>query len=560
MGLQGLLCMSNDSVTPKFIPKSQRKHLAEAGNIIARIEEPAENVQIKRGLLSAFENPSHLDRKRRRSNKVNFDWDEKDDTTVLAGDRVLQAFHYPTDKHTKHRLSESVHWESKSLSEMTDRDWRIFREDFGIAVTCSISSVPKPIRFWRECSDWISSSILRTISAAKYTYPTPIQRQAIPVAISGIDLLGLAETGSGKTLAFLLPLFCHILKKRSIRYQHSGPMGIIIAPTRELALQIEQEAKRLSRDLHLVIVTLIGGHSLAEQSISLINGSDIIIGTPGRLRDCIEQKVFPLSDCAHFIMDEADRIIDMNFEDDLNYIITSINKYAPIRQVMLFSATMHPLVEKIAFTHLKSPFITIRIGEVGMAAVGTVTQKLEWIEQEPEKASRLLEVLGCPTDNGDLGKQILFKPPVIVFVNHKSKVDFVSKRLECFSWKVAQLHGDKSQLQRESAINSIKNGTNHILVATDVAGRGLDIPNVSLVLNYDMAKNITDYLHRIGRTGRAGSSGSAITFISPEDSHLFYELKALLQRSKNSYVIPLEILNHEASRVKPNHSVQNGRI
>ena len=544
---------------PKFIPKSQRTNFTEAENVTAQREIPSE-AQVKRSLLHSFENTNHLGRKRKRSNKVSFDWDEKDDTTALADQNALQPVHYSADRSLKFNLGETVHWASKSLSEMTDRDWRIFREDFGITLSGSILSIPKPIRYWGECSDWISGSLLRTITSAKYAIPTPIQRQAIPVAVSGIDLLGLAETGSGKTLAFLLPLFCHILKKRAVRYQHTGPMGIIIAPTRELALQIELEAKKLSRDLHLIIASLIGGHSLAEQSISLINGSDIIIATPGRLRDCIEQKVFPLADCAHLVMDEADRIIDMNFEDDLNFIIASINKYAPIRQVMLFSATMHPLVEKIAFAHLKSPFVTIRIGDVGNAAVGTVSQKLEWMEHESEKSSRLLEILSNPNDNGcDAREWSSFKPPIIVFVNQKSKVDFVSKRLECFGWKVAQLHGDKNQASREAAITSIKNGSNQILVATDVAGRGIDIPNVSLVLNYDMAKSINDYVHRIGRTGRAGSLGTAVTFITSEDSYLFYELRVLLEKSKKSTFIPSEILNHEASRIKPTLSAHGAK-
>jgi ATP-dependent RNA helicase DDX23/PRP28 len=528
---RAIIWMPSDNVIPKFIPKNQRTHSPEIQKINTQTESPVIHAGGKRDYPPL--KPNYPEYKKKRSNKISFDWDARDDTTSLAADMNFLPVLYPSGNCLKHNLGESLHWKCKSLSEMTDRDWRIFREDFGIVVSCPNPTIPKPIRFWKECSDWIPYLLLRTITT-KYIDPTPIQRQAIPVAISGVDLLGLAETGSGKTLSFLVPLFCHILKKRSVRYQHSGPMGIIIAPTRELVLQIEQAAKRLSQDLNFIIVSLIGGHSLAEQSISLNNGSDIIIATPGRLRDCIEQKVFPLSDCAHLVFDEADRIIDMNFEDDLNFIIASINKYSPIRQVMLFSATMHPLVEKIAQNHLKSPFVTIRIGEVGAAAVDTVSQKLEWIENEQEKASRLLCVIGSSTDFcGEGMKRSSFKPPIIVFVNQKHRVDFVSKRLECFGWKVAQLHGDKSQVQREAAISSIKSGFNQILVATDVAGRGIDIPNVSLVLNYDMAKSVNEYLHRIGRTGRAGSSGTAVTFITSDDAHVFFELRLLIERSKN---------------------------
>ena len=533
---------------PKYVPKEDRSN-RETEDSGAFIEDNPIKKPKPLRIAAADMLPSS-----RRDGKLHFDWDASEDTTAMRKPDSIPMISRNFAKKDPLEAGPELHWTKKTIQNMTPRDWRIFKEDFGIAVSGG-NNLPNPIRYWHEST--LSKQLRQIIDALGYKIPTPIQRQTIPIAHSGIDFVGLAETGSGKTAAYLLPLIHNLLNsttrmkaQQTYEGESRGPMGIILVPTRELALQIENEARRLTKGMNFVIASLIGGHSLAEQSISLRNGADIIIATPGRFRDCIEQRVLSISQCSSLVLDEADRMVDMNFEEDLAFIMDALRRSSPSIQISLFSATMQPAIEKIAHSHLKHPFAVIKIGEIGLA-VETVSQTLEWISNEAEKATRIVEILGHPDDD-----QLQFKPPIIVFVNQKTRVEFLARRLETIGWRVAQLHGDKSQSQREAAINSIRVGDNEILVATDVAGRGLDIPNVSLVLNYDIPKGISDYVHRIGRTGRAGALGASISFLTSDDSHIFYDLYDIVKKSPSSASLPLEFTNHEATRTKPGNVSQ----
>jgi ATP-dependent RNA helicase DDX23/PRP28 len=459
------------------------------------------------------------------------------------------------------RNSLDKHWSEKKLEHMRERDWRIFKEDFNISTKGG--AIPNPMRNWAESG--LPKRLMDVIAQVGYDEPSAVQRAAIPIALQARDLIGVAVTGSGKTAAFLLPLLVYISELPPLNdlTKNDGPYAIILAPTRELAQQIEVEARKFATPLGFTCVSIVGGHSLEEQSYNLRNGAEIIIATPGRLVDCIERRVLVLGQCCYIIMDEADRMIDLGFEESVNKILDALpvgnekpdtdeaedpqamtrhlggkDRY---RQTMMYTATMPPAVEKIAKKYLRRPAI-VTIGNVG-EAVETVEQRVEFVAGEDKRKKRLNEILA----SGE------FAPPIIVFVNIKRNCDAVARDIKHMGFSSVTLHGSKTQEQREAALASVRSGQTDVLVATDLAGRGIDVPDVSLVVNFNMATNIESYTHRIGRTGRAGKSGVAITFLGNEDADVMYDLKQMLTKSSISRV-PEELRKHEAAQQKSQRS------
>nr|CAH8832950.1 unnamed protein product [Trichobilharzia regenti] len=449
------------------------------------------------------------------------------------------------------------HWTEKAVDQMTERDWRIFREDFSISTKGG--NIPNPLRSWAEMN--VADELKEVIKKVGYPEPTPIQRQAIPIGLQNRDIIGVAETGSGKTAAFLIPLLNWIQrlpKLERLEDTEQGPYAIIMAPTRELAQQIEEETVKFGRPLGIKTVSLIGGLSREDQALKLRMGAEIVIGTPGRLNDVLENRYMVLNQCTYIVLDEADKMIDMGFEPEVNNILT----YLPVtnekpdnedaeddskllsnfatkhkyRQTVMFTATMPPAVERLARTYLRRPAM------VYIGSAGKPTERVEqivYMVSEQEKRRKLLEILSSGLD-----------PPVIIFVNQKKGADVLAKGLEKLGYSAVVLHGGKGQEQREYALASLKSGQKEILVATDVAGRGIDIKDVSMVINYDMSKTIDEYVHRIGRTGRAGKSGVAITLLTKEDAPVFYDLKQLLVQSPVS-TCPHDLANHPDAQTKP---------
>jgi ATP-dependent RNA helicase DDX23/PRP28 len=457
------------------------------------------------------------------------------------------------------RTSIDKHWSEKKLDHMRERDWRIFKEDFNISTKGG--GIPNPMRTWKESG--LPKRLLDIIEEVGYTEPSAVQRAAIPIALQSRDLIGVAVTGSGKTAAFLLPLLVYISELPRLDEfewrRNDGPYAIILAPTRELAQQIEIEARKFAGPLDFNVVSIVGGHSLEEQAYNLRNGAEIIIATPGRLVDCIERRIIVLSQCCYVIMDEADRMIDLGFEEPVNKILDALpvanekpdtedaedakvmsqhiggkDRY---RQTMMYTATMPSAVERIARKYLRRPAI-VTIGNVG-EAVDTVEQRVEFVSGEDKRKKRLAEILASRE----------FRPPIIVFVNIKRNCDAVARDIKQMGFSSVTLHGSKTQEQREAALLSVRNGSTDVLVATDLAGRGIDVQDVSLVVNFNMATNIESYTHRVGRTGRAGKSGVAITFLGNEDTDVMYDLKQMLMKSSISRV-PEELRKHEAAQQK----------
>lgn len=329
----------------------------------------------------------------------------------------------------------------------------------------------------------------KNITYKKYTSPTKIQYEAIPKILQGRDILGLASTGSGKTAAFLIPMINKGVHDRSQRF-------LIVVPTRELAIQIQDEFMQLARNTGLRSVLVIGGNSIGAQIGILRRDPAFIIATPGRLKDVSERGAIYLKDINNVILDEVDRMLDMGFIDDIRYITSRLNEN---RQSLFFSATMNRKSEEIANTLLKNPVkIEVEKQEPGK----NVDQDVVRLKPGENKFNVLCEYL-----SKDEFKKIL------VFTRTKREAENLSKKLFDRGIKVNALHGDKRQTQRTKIIDSFKRDIINILIATDVASRGLDVNNISHVINYDIPENYDDYIHRIGRTGRAGKKGYALTFV-----------------------------------------------
>ncbi|KAK4698669.1 ATP-dependent RNA helicase DDX23/PRP28, partial [Phenoliferia sp. Uapishka_3] len=463
------------------------------------------------------------------------------------------------------------HWSEKTLDEMKERDWRIFREDFSIAARGG--SIPLPLRSWKESA--IPQQLLDVIDEIGYSEPSPIQRQAIPIGLQNRDQIGIAETGSGKTAAFVVPMLAYIsrLPPLSDENRGRGPYALVLAPTRELAQQIESETNKFCKLLGYKCVSIVGGRAIEEQQFNMREGAEIVIATPGRLKDCIERHVLVLGQCTYVVMDEADRMVSLGFEDVINFILDALpvtnlkpdteeaedgtlmsmvikaaegddvgaSTLALYRQTVMFSATMPAAVERLAKKYLRRPAI-VTIGVAGQA-VDRVDQRVEFISSEEKKKQRLIEILNTGG----------FEPPMIVFVNQKKGADVLMKDLQRAHWRVTTLHSGKNQEQREAALNSIRAGECDVLVATDLAGRGIDVPDVSLVVNFQMSNTIEAYVHRIGelksgRTGRAGKTGVAVTFLNDGDEELMYDLKTEIGKSPVSRVPP-ELMKHPAASV-----------
>eukprot|EP00931_Biecheleriopsis_adriatica_P097225 TRINITY_DN7098_c0_g1_i1.p1 TRINITY_DN7098_c0_g1~~TRINITY_DN7098_c0_g1_i1.p1 ORF type:complete len:752 (-),score=222.16 TRINITY_DN7098_c0_g1_i1:113-2368(-) len=455
-----------------------------------------------------------------------------------------------------------THWTEKPVHEMSTRDWRIFREDFQIFIRGG--RVPVPMRIWAEGP--LPWELLEAIHKVGYARPTPIQMQTIPIACQCRDLIATAETGSGKTAAYMLPMLAYVKKlpKLDDSTAQDGPYGIVLAPSRELVIQIEEEARKFAAFCDCRMVSVVGGRDAEQQAFTLRQGVEICMATPGRLCDSLDKRHTVLNQCTYVVIDEADKMVDLGFEDYVRRVLLAIpasnmkadneddaekqeedakaakKKY---RITQMFSATMPPAIERMARTFLRCPAV-INVGDPSQAKKD-IEQTLEFIG-EAKKKKRLEEML------------VGAEPPIIVFVNQKKAVDVLSKSLDNSGYRVCSIHGGKSQEQREWAMNSFKEGRYDILVATDVAGRGLDVEGVQRVINFDLPKTIEDYTHRIGRTGRAGMKGLAISFVTPEDSEIFYDLTNYLKTSNQ--IIPPELASHPASKFKPGTLNEHGQV
>ncbi len=349
----------------------------------------------------------------------------------------------------------------------------------------------------------IAPRLLDILARHKFDTPTPIQAKAIPIALDGKDLIGIAQTGTGKTLAFGIPMIQSIAQAKGA--------GLIVLPTRELAHQVDEAFHKIGRELGLRTALLIGGASFNEQMRAISKKPHIIIGTPGRINDHLERKTISLEKVSIVVLDEADRMLDMGFLPQIRRIMSRIPK---ARQTMLFSATMPDDIVRIATEYMKLPF------RVEIARPGST----------PEKVDQELFVVDRE-DKIHLLKKILeeYRGSILIFIRTKHSARKICKQIRDMGHSVAEIHSDRTLAQRRAALEGFKTGGYRILVATDIASRGIDVKGIELVLNYDIPENPEDYVHRIGRTGRAGAPGRAISFVTPDQKRAVRDIERLLQ-------------------------------
>jgi ATP-dependent RNA helicase RhlE len=340
----------------------------------------------------------------------------------------------------------------------------------------------------------LSAALMARLDANKFEIPTPVQIGAIPPALEGRDVLATAQTGTGKTLSYLIPIV-EMLQKTEGRAAHA----LILLPTRELAMQVEQAFRTIRSNSQQSAALVVGGMAERPQIDSIRRGARLIVATPGRLEDYLKRKMVRLDQIKILVLDEVDRMLDMGFQPAIQRIAATLPE---VRQTLCYSATLEGAIQEVARKYLKNP-ARIEIGSVLKPAENV---ELRTFEVEPDKKQDLLEHL-LGTDEGSF----------LVFVRTKHGADRVARRLVRSGWSATQIHGDRSQAQRNAALRSFSTGHHRVLVATDVAARGIDVANVAQVINFDMPKMAEDFVHRVGRTGRASAHGVASTFAAPAE-------------------------------------------
>ncbi|XP_016141792.1 ATP-dependent RNA helicase DDX42-like [Sinocyclocheilus grahami] len=441
---------------------------------------------------------------------------------LMSVKEMAKGITYEDPIKTSWKAPRYIHGMPAARHERVRKKYHILVEGEGI---------PPPIKSFREMK--FPQAILKGLKKKGIIHPTPIQIQGIPTTLSGRDMIGIAFTGSGKTLVFTLPIimFCLEQEKRLPFCKREGPYGLIICPSRELARQthgiIEYYCKLLEDEgaLQLRCALCIGGMSVKEQMEVVKRGVHMMVATPGRLMDLLNKKMVSLDICRYLALDEADRMIDMGFEEDIR---TIFSYFKGQRQTLLFSATMPKKIQNFAKSALVKP-ITINVGRAGAASLDVI-QEVEYVKEE----AKMVYLLEC------LQKT---PPPVLIFAEKKADVDAIHEYLLLKGVEAVAIHGGKDQEERTKAIEAFKEEKKDVLVATDVASKGLDFPAIQHVVNYDMPEEIENYVHRIGRTGRSGKTGVATTFINKGcDESVLMDLKALLVEAKQKVPPVLQVL------------------
>lgn len=411
--------------------------------------------------------------------------------------------------------------EHSDIAALSNSEVEELKRKLGIKVTGA--DPKKPVTSFAHFG--FDESLLKVIRKLEYTQPTPIQAQAVPIALSGRDIIGIAKTGSGKTAAFIWPMLVHIMDQNQLK-PGDGPIGLILAPTRELSQQIYVEAKKFGKVYNIQVICCYGGGSKWEQSKALGEGAEIVVATPGRIIDLVKMKATNLRRVTFLVLDEADRMFDMGFEPQVRSICDHVR---PTRQTLMFSATFKRRIEKLARDVLNDPIRVVQ-GDVGEANED-VTQVVKLFSSAPDKWSWLTSKLVEFTSTGS----------VLVFVTRKDNSEELTTNLKARDLPVGLLHGDMDQIDRNKIITSFKKAEFSVLVATDVAARGLDIPHIRTVINYDVARDVDTHTHRVGRTGRAGEKGVAYTLVTDKDKEFAGHLVRNLEGA--SQEVPRELMD-----------------
>ncbi|KAG0227648.1 P-loop containing nucleoside triphosphate hydrolase protein [Mortierella sp. GBAus27b] len=425
----------------------------------------------------------------------------------------------------------------RHIREMPPEQVDVVRQKYHIDVEGE--DIPPAIKAFRDMK--FPKPVLDYLKDKGIKMPTPIQMQGLPVALSGRDMIGIAFTGSGKTLSFTLPLVMRALEEESKMplAKGEGPIGMVVCPSRELARQTYEGFLGVADMLYkggyaqIKVLLCMGGINMQDQSSVLHGGLHVVVATPGRLQDMLAKKKFNLDLCTYMCMDEADRMLDMGFEEEVRNILSYFKHQ---RQTILYSATMPKKIQDFARSALVKP-VVVNVGRAGAANLDVI-QEVEYVKQE----AKIVYLLEC------LQKT---PPPVLIFAENKNDVDDIQEYLLLKGVEAVAIHGSKTQEEREYAINAFKSYQKDVLVATDVASKGLDFAEIHHVILFDMPKEIEDYVHRIGRTGRSGKTGIATTFINMNSSEqILLDLKHLLREAKQKVPPVLEALEDPTEKYK----------
>lgn len=430
---------------------------------------------------------------------------------------------------------KSFYVESKGTAKMTNEEVSAFHQENEMTISGN-NCLYRPIRSFTDVT--FEDRFMKT--TAGFSKPTPIQSQCWPILASGRDIIGIAETGSGKTLAFSIPGLIHIAAQPAVSPKFPGPRMLVVAPTRELAMQSSDVITQAGKMCGLKSTCIYGGVPKNVQKKILREGVHVIVATPGRLKDLLEERACNLSKVSFVVLDEADRMLDEGFEKDIRKIIGETH---PERQIAMFSATWPQSIQKLAHEFLTDP-VKVTIGSDDLAASQNVTQLVEVIDDRARDARvhALLQKYHSSRKN-----------LILIFVLYKKEADRVERMLQQKGWTCAAIHGDRNQHQRTEAVEQFKKGQIPLLIATDVAARGLDIPGVEYVLNYSFPLTIEDYVHRIGRTGRGGKKGIAHTFFTANDKPRAGELVNLLRDSNQD--VPQDLMKFGTHVKKKEHKL-----
>ncbi|CAN9143884.1 unnamed protein product [Alternaria alternata] len=418
------------------------------------------------------------------------------------------------DLDTMPKFEKSFYKEDPAVTARSAAEVAEYRKEH--QMTVKGENIPKPVTTFDEAG--FPSYVMNEVKAQGFAKPTAIQAQGWPMALSGRDVVGVAETGSGKTLTYCLPAIVHI-NAQPLLAPGDGPIVLILAPTRELAVQIQQEISKFGKSSRIRNTCVYGGVPKGPQIRDLARGVEVCIATPGRLIDMLEAGKTNLRRVTYLVLDEADRMLDMGFEPQIRKIIGQIR---PDRQTCMWSATWPKEVRQLAADYQKD-WIQVNIGSMDLSANHRIQQIVE-VCTEFEKRDRMakhLETIMSDKDN-----------KILIFTGTKRVADEITRFLRQDGWPALSIHGDKQQNERDWVLNEFKTGKSPIMVATDVASRGIDVRNITHVFNYDYPNNSEDYVHRIGRTGRAGANGTAITLFTTDNSKQARDLVQILTESK----------------------------
>lgn len=411
-------------------------------------------------------------------------------------------------------FKKNFHVEHPEVSSMPNDVCRKFLQESNVTIK-GIAPIPKPITKFEHAQ--LPEYILRILKTEGFTAPTSIQSIGWPIAMSGRDSVCVANTGSGKTLGFLMPALLHVAAQPPLR-SGDGPIALVLAPTRELVMQISKDASTLGRPGGVVNAAIFGGVSRNGQANALRQGVEICVATPGRLLDFLESGVVNLKRVTYLVLDEADRMLDMGFEPQIRKIVSQIR---PDRQTLMWSATWPKEIQKMARDFCQEDPVLITVGSSTLQANPDVAQKVTVLDAESEKRDAFKKWLS---------ETFSEESKMIIFCDTKKGADNLCRELTYNGYTALSIHGNKEQRERDQILRDFKNGQVQILVATDVAQRGLDIKAVDWVVNFDCPKTTEDYIHRIGRTGRAGAKGSSMTFVVREtDSSMMKEISRIIK-------------------------------